>query len=184
MDRSTSAERAVRWRTIARNALAGTFVALLIGDGVPLVPARFRAWIHPLVRSLGITQTHWELFAPNPDSQNHQLTARVEFADGSVADWQTPDWRQESSWQRMLSHRYSKYFDNIRNPGYAEFWPTLADYIVRETQRARTSAVPPRKVTITIREGTIPDPRFYPWPPVRERTPLDGAWVLHTQEYP
>ena len=173
--------RGIVW---GRNTVIACLLGLILIDALPIVPARIRTEFAPIVARLGIWQTHWMLFAPDPVSKNYHFSARLKFADGSATEWHAPDWRKQSRAERFLNYRLSIYMDQAREPRYEPARPALADYVVREQLRLEPRESPPKHVEVWINDGLIRDANFENWQPISERMRLENNWQLHSQDYP
>ena len=168
----------------ARNLLIGAILLGLTVDTLPAVPNRIRQALLPPLKLLGIDQGKWSMFDPEPDRQNHRISAVVYYADGSERTWRPPDWREQSRRERFLTHRQSKYCENIANPGFLSALPPLAHWIVRELEN---QSDPPRakpvRVEFWIEDGPIPDHHYFPWPNVQERAPWETRWQFGDYDF-
>src|SRR6185436_1579613 len=43
--------------------------------------------ISPVANLTGVSPAPWKMFAPEPDSTNHRLRAKIEYQDGTVVQW-------------------------------------------------------------------------------------------------
>lgn len=177
----SSREQCLRW---GRNALIVLLGGVMLIDGCPFTPESLREGAAPVVYGLGMHQTHWHLFSPIPDQVNHRLHARLTYGDGTTAEWTSLDFRPLSDWQHARYHRVGKYYDNIRDPGYATAWPGLTEHVLRDVAVRDSRAERPAKFELRVWEGRVPDARYYPWSPASERTELTNRWTLYETEAP
>ena len=73
--------------------------------------------VQPYVNAAGLDQ-RWNLFAPNPPQRTHQVVARIEYADGSQAEWRSP-----------RNDRWRKWLGVIRNGHSRRLWKPTAAWI-------------------------------------------------------
>src|SRR5689334_18331305 len=57
------------------------------------------SYLLPAAHRTGVSTAPWKMFAPDPDHTNHRLRAKIEYRDGTVVYWRTPDWPQMSCWR-------------------------------------------------------------------------------------
>lgn len=115
----------------ACNAFIVVVVVLIFMDGFPFTAPQLRRLINAPIHLLAINQGEWSMFAPEPDTFNARLSADIEYEDGTMAQWQSPDWRRMPYFQRFLACRQLEYLEKAGNLGGANFWPGLVQYIVR-----------------------------------------------------
>jgi hypothetical protein len=163
--------------------LIAALLALLVLDGLPFVPPRIRAAVDPIVDKLGIWQAGWNMFAPGVDTINLRYSAEIEYADGTVAHWNSPDWRRLSAWQRFVGSRYAEYLDNTTIEMNIDAWPGLADHIARAHPGPHPQAEL-RRVTIWAEASRIDDPDVWGWHPRSASYPFGKRYVFHEQLYP
>jgi hypothetical protein len=124
---------------------AAMLIALL--DAIPAERAshvRWKAVSSPYLISAGLYQGDFRLFAPEPDTLNTWVGARVTFADGSTFTWSTPDWQNLSRFQRFVRGRDPKFWDSLRFDANRAVWPHVAAYAARIAPRPVGGARPTR----------------------------------------
>src|SRR5438132_1576493 len=94
-----------RLRLYALNAFIALILAIVAVDTLPQTPAAVRAAITPTLVRLGIRQSMWNLFAPEPDKVNTRLRAEIIYRDGERREWHGPDWSRASAWEKWVRHR-------------------------------------------------------------------------------
>ncbi len=160
-----------------QNVLIGLFLLLMLIQAVPAVPPRIAGIVRPMALWVGVEQDQWQMFAPNPDRRNHRISARVVYSDGTSREWRPPAWREQSRWERFLTHRLSKYCENIYNPGFVAARPTAAKWIAAELARdVQSPSATPERVEFWAEEGDIPDPHYFPWSSMAEATEFTSRW--------
>lgn len=165
------------------NAFIAALLLLLLLDGLPFVPLRIHSLVGPIVDRLGIWQTGWNMFAPTADTTNTRYFADIEYADGTVAHWNSPDWEHERGLPRFLNSRYLEYLDNAAQEASIDAWPALADHIARVHPGPHPqSAV--RRVKIWAETARIEEPDLWGWQPRAKPYPYGKRFLLHEQEYP
>jgi hypothetical protein len=170
-------------RLWAVNAFIAAVLGLILLDGLPFVPPRIRGAIDPVVDKVGIWQAGWNMFAPTVDTANSRYSADIEYADGTIAHWNSPDWRNQSPWQRFIDSRYFEYLDNVALELNIDAWPALADHIARVHPGPRPSAKL-RRVTIWGETSGIDDPQVWGWHPRSAQYPYGKRYLFYEQEYP
>ena len=163
-----------QWCGFVRNVAIGGILLIMLVEAASGVPTRIRDWVNPWARLIGVDQDQWRMFAPDPDRLNHRIYVVVEYADGSRREWRPPNWRGQSRWERFLTHRQSKFAENVANPGFLEVQPSTAEWVTREI--ARQGDAPNAKAVravFWVEEGRIPDPIYFPWTSVREERPYE-----------
>jgi hypothetical protein len=162
---------------VVRNVAIGGILLVVLVEAVPGVPSRIRSLVDPWARRVGFDQDQWRMFAPDPDRQNHRIYAVVEYADGSRREWRPPDWREQTRWERFLTHRQSKFAENIANPGFVDVQKPMAEWVVREiARRGDAPGAKATRVVFWVEHGKIPDPMYFPWPSVKERHPFEEKY--------
>ena len=149
-----------RSRRVA-NVFQATLLFVLLSSGLPtLHPAQdaLRGALDPLVDGVGLWQSQWELFAPEPDKVNVRVVGFVEFADGVTAGWRSPDWRSMSAAARFRHFRLAEFVDGIRLDSNRGAWPAFARWVAREVQHPDGGDAPPVRVTLWRYWVVIPEP--------------------------
>lgn len=107
--------------------------------------------VRPYVLWTGLFQS-WDMFAPNPKSQNMYLEAVIIYKDGSTELWTFPRMEFLSLTQRYFKERYRKYEDTLDDSTFALLWPDAARYIAR---MKRNHASPAQKIMLVVRSSAI-----------------------------
>lgn len=172
--------RVGRWG--ANVAIAALLVLMLL-QTCPGVPDWLFWRPRAYAELLGLQQNNWSMFTPAPDSENHRLRASIWYYDGHHVVWRSPDYDQQSWWERFVGHRRSEYIDEIHSPFYAPALPGLARWL-GETNR-KTAGVEGRLETIAIHveSTTIPDPRIKGWKRHRPEK-FEHSSLLFSEDYP
>ena len=87
-----------------------------------------------------------------------------------MGHWQSPDWLEQSTWERFVGFRDSEYINSLRSRGNKPALPGLARWLARTNCRNDTPLGRPELVKIYIDHYDIPDPRLHGWnwkPPER-----------------
>jgi hypothetical protein len=95
----------------------------------PLVLA-FRSVVRPYFVWSGLFQS-WDMFSPNPKSQNSYLEAVIIYQDGSTQLWSFPRMEFLSLTERYFKERYRKYEESLQHGENADLRPDAARYIAR-----------------------------------------------------
>ncbi|MCA9603849.1 MAG: hypothetical protein R3A78_04620 [Polyangiales bacterium] len=176
-------------RGIRRAAINVFLVALLFvlgASGLPTIvdaQARLREWIDPFVDGIGLWQGQWELFAPEPDKINVAVVAIVEFDDGYVTDWRSPDWRTLTEFERFRHFRTGEYTDGIRQNANRGAWPALADYARRTAHHPTNPHAEVVRVSLWRDFVVIPRPAE-PLRPRAQPFTFDRRFMFFTKTYP
>jgi len=130
----------VRVGWLQRAFMAGLLLVILV-DGLPRSCALHRraaAQLRPLLAPLGIYQSRWLLFAPEPPTWNEYLTADLLLDDGRTVQWRSPIWRELSRWERFQRSRQMSYYTAVlhdaREGKASPLWPVFADYVARRQE--------------------------------------------------
>jgi hypothetical protein len=168
------------------NGMIALLLVLMVLQGMPLnmnavvVKARYVAdW-------LGIGHGGWNMFAPEPDRQNHRLTAEVMADDSYVlVTWSSPYWPELSPLTRFRMHRWSEYFDHVWMNDNSACWPVLARYV------ANTAKIPyegddnrPRQVRLIRESHILPEPTGSRWPKPQPPAEYNDSWILSIEPLP
>jgi hypothetical protein len=103
-----------------------------------------------LLDTIGLSQL-WSVFAPEPASQVIDLSARVDFADGTSATWRPP---RRGALLAPLGYHWEMWAARVVSDDNADLWAPAARWIashggwhrqrvVRVTLRRRWADVPP-----------------------------------------
>jgi len=148
----------------------------------PTVPTPVANWlaerISPVANLTGVSPAPWKMFSPAPDSTNHRVRAKIEYCDGTVVMWRSPEWPELSCWQRFWASRELEYVDKLAYFGNARRQNAFADYLAA---RHRTNPLPegaPRRVTFVKEEAAILNPNIAGWVPMSEPIPRREEAVL------
>lgn len=164
----------------------GAWLLLLFVDALPrtsLIHQRLKNWVDPLLDVTGLWQGTWQLFAPEADKIDVRVTAEISYADGSTRSWESPDWRNLSSWQKFVSFRSMEYYDAVRRNDNSAAWDSLVDYLTRTVPAAGGSSIKPTKVTLARRWSLVPPLEKGLHKPHRERRAFEGPYVLLEKNY-
>lgn len=149
---------------------------LIVLDVLPCTPPGLRSWLAPLLGTLGLWQGPWTLFAPIPDSQNHRIRAELIFEGSSPIEWNSPDWRRQSTLERFLSHRDSEFFERIANDSNSRAWPDFAMSLASSLSPDR-----PERLRLFLTTCDIPPPSGdWSVPPI----PMESERLLFTLIFP
>jgi hypothetical protein len=148
-------------KTRCVNGLIAYWLALLFVQTCPGVPDWLSRRPQILANATGTWQGPWDMFAPNPDSKNHRVRAVIEYHDGNMLHWQSPDWPEQSIGERFVSHRRSGYINALQYIWNREALVGLADWLARTQRHDFTSR--PKSVQIYLDYYVFPDPRLHGW---------------------
>lgn len=182
------------WPTVrlwACNTFIVFFVAMMFLDALPFAPQKLGDLVDPVQRVVGINQGSWGMFAPETDTDNFRLSAEIEYRDGTVATWSTPEWRKQSYWESFLGVREHEYLENVTELHRRAYWDQFADYIVKRHPGPRPDSdvklvkiwkqfaeIPDLRVPVeTDDEGNPLPVKWQSWvepPEFEERSPLYG----------
>ena len=179
----TRSLRRLRSRRIA-NVFQVLLLCVLLTSGLPtLHPAQdaLRETLDSVVDAVGLWQSQWELFAPEPDKVNVRVVAFVEFADGVTGGWKSPDWQTLSGAARFRHFRLAEFVDGIRLDSHRGAWPAFARWVAREVQHPDGGAAPPVRVTLWRYWVVIPEPRS-PLSKLSDPLPMQLQDEFHVQE--
>ena len=188
------------------NAVIVALLVLIALDAMPFSPELLREKVSPLLNAIGLKQGPWNMFGPNPDSVNERLSAEVQYADGTIAHWTSPDWRSEASLGRFSQSRRLEFLDNLTRftprpvtvDDYLDLaergddtylitgplvWDGLAEYATRNHSGERPPA-PLRQVRLFQEVAEIPEPRQAGWPPMSTQPVFGERRARHERDYP
>lgn len=97
---------------------AGLFCIVVLIDTIPESYTWVRgakAWIHPVLVGLGLSQGDWPLFAPNPVLNNGVIVAELTDGNGNPATWTSTDWGRASVWTKFYRFRHMNYHQRLTN---------------------------------------------------------------------
>ena len=124
----------------------------------------------------GLDQS-WEVFAPDPRRETIEVSARVDFADGSHATWRVPT--RNPVIGEYTDYRWLKWAEYVVSPAYPELGEPIALYVAR---RFDSPTRRPTRVTLSNRWYELEPPdRISPHPRFQERmlyeTPITEAML-------
>ena len=179
----TRLHRSVRSRRGA-NALQAMLLFVLLTSALPTVhPAQdaLRETLDPFVDAVGLWQGQWELFAPEPDKVNVRVVAFVEFEDGVMGGWRSPNWRTLSAAARFRHFRLAEFVDGIRLDAHHGAWPAFARWVAREVKHPEGGDAPAVRVTLWRYWVVIPEPQL-PLSLLSDPLPMRLQAEFHVQE--
>ena len=160
-------------RRLTANIVIMTFLATVAIDAMPstcTAHQRLKDKIDPALDATGLWQESWRLFAPEPDSVNIRLSARVVFENGSDIVWHSPNYSQLNAWERFLMFRRMEYFDSLRQDNNSAAWEPFAKYIAAsvadQTKQGRPVRVELNRYWVVIPEPNADGPLM----------PVRGEW--------
>jgi len=112
--------------------------------------------IHPALDVTGLRQFPWRLFAEVP-RVNLRFSAVLEYADGTTARWDSPDWRDISALHKFIGMREMNYFRNLNlfdDEAFPEVASGLCAYLARTMPGKSGNA---RGVKLFLTGALIPD---------------------------
>lgn len=182
----------VRCKAVARqnrryvNAFLGLWIAILAIDAFRPVNGLHR-WLEDKVIDVpldvtGLWQGPWPLFRDVPRA-NLRVYARIEFADGATATWDSPAWETIPAWGKFTRFRELDYFRNILHAGQEPAWDGLAQYLARTVPHPMGAQAPASTVALYLRGATVPplEQGMVPAGPYLTWDPADGPerpfWV-------
>ena len=143
------------------SAFLGVWLVVLAVDAFrPLVGAQRQiddAMRAPLTFT-GLHQGPWSMFAIVP-RVNFRFWAKLEYDDGTTAEWKSPDWTNVSAIGKFTGSREVNYFRTI-NLFNDEVFPLVAGglcaYLARTVPHPGKPG-PAHAVTLFLRAAAIPD---------------------------
>ncbi|MEX2176218.1 MAG: hypothetical protein WD872_17790 [Pirellulaceae bacterium] len=172
-----------RLRLVLVNALIAVILAVVLLDALPQAPAALGDLVRPLARRVGLGQ-HWQVFAPDPDSVNMRFRAEITYRDGQTAVWRSPNWPQQSVWERMAGHRREEWLDNGWGQEDSPAWPGWARHLARLMRPDDPQADRDAEVKIVVEQYSIPPASDRPWRSWREPSTFDESWTLTIEKLP
>ena len=134
--------------------------------------------VSPVADVTGVSTAEWKLFAPEPDASNHRLRATIEYRDGTIIQWRSPEWPQLSCWQRFWTSRELEYIDKLAYFGTSERRFAFADYLAAQNRKDPQPEGVPQRVTFVVEEATIVDPAIDGWIPMSQPIPRSEEEVI------
>jgi hypothetical protein len=144
----------------------------------PPVAGTLAATISPVANLTGVSVSPFNMFAPVPDRSNHRLRAKIEYRDGTIVHWRSPEWPELSCWQRFWSSRELEYIDKLSYYGTPQRRDAFADYLAARHRKQSDPAGAPRRVTFIIEEAIITDLNIDGWIPMSQPIPRSDEQVL------
>ncbi len=164
------------------NAFLGLWLAVLAIDAFRPVN-RVHRWLDDKVLDIpldvtGLWQGPWPLFRDVP-RDNLRLSARIEFADGAVATWESPDWSSLGPAAKFVRAREINYLRNILRAGQEPAWDGLCRYLAGTVPHPGGGTVPSTTVTLVLRGATVPplESGVVPAKPYEQFDPPNPIWV-------
>ncbi len=118
-----------------------------------LLPPDGGGWVRGYVIWSGFEQS-WQMFAPNPDTHDLTVVARVTFQNGQTRDWRFPRMRDMGYGARYQRERMRKFLEIA---DYHEtLWPGMARYAARACNTVPGN--PPVAVTLVRYLRDVPPP--------------------------
>jgi hypothetical protein len=171
-----------RLRRLATHAAIVVLLGFMLLQAFPGVPYWLNWRVYELADLAGLTQGTWSMFAPNPDRANHRVRVLIDYADGTKAQWLSPDWQKMGLGKRFVGARHLELIDAIDVSDYSPALDDLADWLAR-TEAASPGAAP-RRVEIWLDQAEILDPRINGWQPRSAHLPLDKHTLIFEEDYP
>ena len=187
--KSAAADLLAEWRKVRLWLVNGAIVLLLflmILQGMPLNMNEAVGGARYIADWLGIGHETWSMFAPEPDRQNHRLTAEIMSDDSHVlATWSTPHWPDWSPLERFRKHRWTEYYDNVWMENNRACWPVLARHIYRTTKIPyEGDDNQPRQVRLIRESNLLPEPTGTRWPKAVPPKEYNDSWILSIEPLP
>src|SRR5262245_5659101 len=167
----------------AVNAFIAAILLIVVIDTLPQSPTALRLAIVPIATRLGINQGPWTLFAPDPDHTNTRLRAEIKYRDGEQRQWNGPDWRQVSAWEKWIGHRRREWFDHIALQNGAPAWEAWFRHLARSERPDFADADRGAEVRVIYQEAVVPPAENRPWPSIRQPANFDDGWVLTIEKF-
>ncbi|MFT5468653.1 MAG: hypothetical protein ACI8UO_003764 [Verrucomicrobiales bacterium] len=145
------------WRRVLVNVFIIGFVALIFIDTLPVRIGHHQQLldaVDPVLDVTGLWQGPWELFAPNVDAENHRIQVEIEFEDGLVETWTSPDWTETTCWEKFHGVREIEFYDRIRNRSNCAAWGEFARYTAGNVE----SKIPAVAARLFVLSKIVPPP--------------------------
>jgi hypothetical protein len=107
---------------------------------------------------------YWDMFAPNPLSQDWWFDAEVTLQDGTKTIVTYPRMANLPIHKKYLHERFVKYGERVQTQQFEYLWPAWATWLAREAYTDQNN--PPVTVQIRKHYRWIPDPD-------KDRTPRE-----------
>lgn len=124
-------------------------------DGGSTLRHRLLEVCDPYLNGLALAQK-WNMFAPQPPTDNFDIVATITYRDGSSTTWTFPRMQDLSYSERCHRERYRKWREFVRTDAWSALWPDAARWIARKG--FREAANPPVTVVLTRWWSPIPPP--------------------------
>lgn len=134
--------------------------------------------VSPIANVTGVATAEWKMFAPEPDATNHRLRATIEYRDGTIVPWRSPEWPQLSCWQRFWTSRELEYIDKISYNSPSERRFAFADYLAVQNRKNTLPEGAPQRVTFVKEEALIANPNIDGWLPMSQPIPRSDEEVF------
>jgi hypothetical protein len=143
------------------NLFLAIFLPILVIDSFhrcsPLAPVA-NELNDDLLAPTGLWQGPWRLYAPNVDNINLRLAAEIQFTDGAIATWHSPEWDQMSALSKFRHAREMNYLNWILTAGRELEWGGLCSYLARTTPHPTGGRARVESVSLVLKGAIIPDP--------------------------
>lgn len=174
--------RAQRYLTIA--FIAWTLVAFA-GQAFPadsVFHEQLNRFFGPYLSMTGTWIGSTSFFAPAPPKEQMLVEGRVYYADGSFRSWQTPEVSSLSYWQKFISNRDIKYFDNLYRDSNSATWPFFAHYLIDTMQNPSLEA---KRVELIRHWRITPPPGIFYWTSLQVWNPsiYPNEYVFYRSEH-
>ena len=166
-----------RLRLFAVNAFIATILLFVAIDTLPQAPKSVRMALTPLLVRIGIKQSEWNLFGPEPDRVNTRLRADITYRDGETRQWRGPDWAKASAWDKWVEHRHVEWFDHITDND-PNAWEPWCRHLARSERPDFHDADRGAEVRVVYEQAVNPPADSRPWPSIRQPAKFDEQWVL------
>lgn len=132
----------------------------------------------PIANLTGVSTATWSMFAPAPDATNHRLRAKIEYQDGSIMEWRSPDWPELSCWRRFWTSRELEYLDKLAYNSPPDRWLAFADFLAAKHRQNPEPAGAPKRLTFVMEEATIENPADSGWLPMSQSIPRSREDII------
>lgn len=102
-----------------------------LAHGLEGARARVYAAMEPTVNRLGLQQGVWNMYTGEyPDSSNCYYKAELFYANGTMLEWNSPDWITKPWWWRKMKMRLMNYYDSGEVNLAAASWVAFAKHLI------------------------------------------------------
>lgn len=125
--------------------------------------------IQPMIYRAGLQQGVWNMYTGDyPDSSNCYYQAELFYKNGTVTEWNSPDWMEMTWWQRKMKMRLMNYYDSGESAVAAASWVAFAKHLQKKYSDGGENVV--GNVDMKLRcEGGVELPEDIGWfEPVRQ----------------